>query len=68
MAQRKRQGNTKGLSLQFFGVSETAAKESLRKAIGEVRKGNVILETSSWCLFGLSTAQEEALLHGAAQW
>lgn len=45
----KEAGEHKGLSLQSFGVSKAAAKESQRKAIGEVRKGNATsrLETSS---------------------
>lgn len=66
----KEAGEHKGLSLQSFGVSKAAAKESQRKAIGEVRKGNATsrLETSScWCLFGLSTGRKETLFHGTAQ-
>lgn len=50
--------------------SQGKPKKTLRKAIGEVRKGNATseLETSfCWCLFGLSAAREEALFHGAAQ-
>ena len=57
---RRKQGGIEGFSLQFFCVSKREAKETLRKASGEERKGNAVtkLETSSscWCLFGLSKA------------